>query len=176
MKKSYLGFHLIIGCCLQIGNPFIPQEAKIEGIYRIPSEDDEPVYSFYAGVKPNLQIVAETLKGSFIDPLEWQNDMVQVQALDRALREIATPINDYNYALQNYDHFKIPFRDLDKFKGIGLRKILDGVLKAEDIVLHDDDLIIADIDYLKNLGLVLSHAGNRLVQFLLGFGSFLVVN
>jgi len=105
--------------------------------------------------------VAEAVKGAPINQTLWDDNMRHVQTLNAALLNISTPINDPRYIFQNYDTFKMQVKDLAKFKGIDIRKILDGILKTQNIVLHDSDPILADHDYLNKLGGVLESATKR---------------
>jgi hypothetical protein len=124
-------------------------------------ETEDKTYRFYETVKSASQQVAEALKGAKILDASWSAEMKKVQALDMALRKIATPIHNRTYVLQNYDSFKIQAKDLDLYPGINLRKIVEGILISENIVLHDNDVIFADKEYLKHLGPVLLNSPKR---------------
>jgi hypothetical protein len=124
-------------------------------------EREDKIYSFYETVKSAAQKVAEALKGTTIPDDLWSAEMKEVQALDMALRKIATPFHNRSYLIENYDNLKIKAKDLDLFPGINLRKIVEGILMSENIVLHDNDVIFADTEYLKHVGPVLHNSPKR---------------
>ena len=69
--------------------------------------------------------------------------------------------NNKDYIYENYDKFKISAKDLTKYTAINLRKIIDGILNAQNTILNDKDVIIADNEYLMKLSTILTNDNKR---------------
>jgi hypothetical protein len=144
---------------LQISNPFNTRQI-FDSIYKHTIEDEKEKTEYYA-TKTNTQLVIEALFGAEINSTVWDEEIKPIQAFEQALRKIATNAND-TYFLSHYDSLLMTVKDLDNFTDINLRFILEQLLKYQDLVLNDDDLVfIADINYLTNIGDVLQNTTKR---------------
>lgn len=118
-------------------------------------------YSDYYAQNP-IQEVAEAVKGSSIDANTWNADMMDAQTLSNSLQMVQSPItSDMNYLAQHYDEYKLTLKELEKYSALDYRKIIDGILKKENISLNDKDLVLVDKEYLDELENVLYGLSNK---------------